>query len=92
MLRRLLAGLAALLVTFAVGVTVPLARMIAGSATQTVYADRLADAEHYATIAGRAASLCRVALSIFHADEFRVQTVARPCRRASFAGRPAGQH
>ncbi|HEY6795898.1 MAG TPA: HAMP domain-containing sensor histidine kinase [Kineosporiaceae bacterium] len=54
MLRRLLAGLVALLLTFAVGVTVPLARLIAEGATQTVYTDRLADAEHYATVAGRA--------------------------------------
>jgi signal transduction histidine kinase len=53
-LRRLLAGLVALLLTFAVGLTVPLARMVAAAATQTVYADRLADAEHYATLAGRA--------------------------------------
>jgi len=53
-LRRLVAGLAALLLTFAVVLTVPLARMVATGATQVVYTDRLADAHRFATLAGRA--------------------------------------
>ena len=54
MLRRLLAGLAVLLVAFAVVLTVPLCRTVADGATQTVYTDRLADAHRFAGLAGRA--------------------------------------
>jgi signal transduction histidine kinase len=53
-LRRLLAGLTAVLLGFAVLLTVPLARVVAEGATQTVYTDRLADADRFATLAGRA--------------------------------------
>jgi len=53
-LRRLLAGLVALLLAFAAVLAVPLARMLAADATRTVYGDRLADADHYATLAGQA--------------------------------------
>ena len=54
MLRRLLGGLMALLLAFAVALSLPLAGIIADRATQTVYLDRLADADRFATLADRA--------------------------------------
>lgn len=54
MLKRLLAGLVMLLLAFAAALTVPIARIVADRATQAVYADRLADADRFATLADRA--------------------------------------
>jgi signal transduction histidine kinase len=54
MLRRLLAGLVAILLVSAVAATYPLTRIVADRATQVVYADRLADADRFATLGDRA--------------------------------------
>jgi signal transduction histidine kinase len=72
MLRRLLAVLVTLLLLFAAVLTLPLARMVADSATQTVYTDRLADADRYATLAGRALTDGRTAAL---ADELHQYTL-----------------
>jgi signal transduction histidine kinase len=53
-LKRLLAGLVTLLLAFAAALTIPLSRIVADRATQVVYADRLADADRFATLADRA--------------------------------------
>jgi signal transduction histidine kinase len=68
LLRRLLAGLVALLLAFAVILVVPLARTVADGATQAVYTDRLADADRFATLADRALRTGRTSTL---ADELR---------------------
>jgi hypothetical protein len=52
-LRRLLGGLVVLVLLFAMVLSLPLAGIVADRATQTVYLDRLADADRFATLADR---------------------------------------